>query len=82
MLHYLDDPERYALPDRPLPAFFNVGSPEDIAAALAAHDRASLKSVGAEAADWYDRYQGRALAAEYLALLEQVAGRRVSGRAA
>lgn len=82
MLHYLDDPESYALADRPLPPFFNVGSPDDIAAVLAGHDRTELKSVGAGAAEWYDRYQGRALVAQYLSLLEQAADRRASGRAA
>ena len=82
MLHFLDEPRSYALPDRPLPPFFNVGSAEAIAAVLAGHDRVSLRRAGTEAAEWYDRYQGRALAAQYLALLEQAAKRRVSGMAA
>jgi hypothetical protein len=82
MLHYLEAPQAYALPDRPLPPFFNVDSADAVAAVLSGHDRASLKRVGAEAAEWYRRYQGPALAGQYLALLEQAAVRRLSGRAA
>ncbi len=76
MLHYLDDPGAYTLPDRPLPPFFNTASPQEVAAVLRDHDRETLKRVGASARAWYDRHQGRALAARYLAMLE---ARRADG---
>lgn len=82
MLHYLDDPDAYALPDRPLPPFFNVASPKDVASVLRNNDRAALKRSGREARAWYDRHQGSALAARYLELLENAAGRRGRGPAA
>jgi hypothetical protein len=73
MLHYLDRPEEYALPDRPLPPFFNVASPEAITRVMLENDATSLRTKGAAAQAWNARHQGRALAAQYLALLEQAA---------
>lgn len=82
MLHYLEAPEDYARPNRPLPPFFNVRSADDVAQALLGNNRAALASRGKAAKEWYDRYQGRALAADYLALLEHAARSRASRRAA
>ena len=78
MLHSLEQPDSYALPGRPLPPFFNTGSPEEIAKVLRENDRASLGEAGAAAKAWYDRFQGKALAADYLALLEHAAERRAT----
>lgn len=82
MLHYLEAPDDYALPDRPLPPFFNVNSPEAIARIMLENDAPSLRTKGTAAKSWYARHQGRALAAQYLALLEKAADRRTSARAA
>ncbi len=82
MLHYLDKPEEYELPDRPLPPFFNTASPDAITDILGAFNRPALRALGAQAREWYDTFQGRALAAEYLALLERAALSRRKGLAA
>lgn len=82
MLHFMQDADNYALPGRPLPPFFNTGSPEEIAAVLSGHDRAALREKGRAAKAWYDKFQGCALAAEYLALLERAAQRGMMGKAA
>jgi hypothetical protein len=82
MLHYLRSPMDYALPDRPLPPFFNVDSPRAIAEALLSNDSAAMAAMGAAANEWYRRHQGQALAAEYLALLEEAARTRAQAQAA
>lgn len=73
MLHLLDEPQAYTLPERPLPPFFNTAGPHAIAAVLGGHNKASLKEKGRAAKAWYDVHQGRDLAARYLDLLD---GRR------
>lgn len=81
MLHYLEAPDAYALPGRPLPEFFNVNSPEEIARVLLENDAETLAAKGKAVKAWNERYQGRALAAEYLTLLEgAVATRRAAGQ--
>lgn len=82
MLHHLESPDDYALSDRPLPPFFNVDSPEAIAQILLENSAATLATKGKAAKQWYDKHQGRALAAEYLALLERAAKGRAVRRAA
>ncbi|MBL8344044.1 MAG: hypothetical protein JNN03_01235 [Rubrivivax sp.] len=72
MLHQLDNPQDYDRPDEPLAPFFNVQSPDDIAAVLLAHDRASLRAAGARARAWFDAHHGVALARRYVNLLEQL----------
>jgi hypothetical protein len=82
MLHYLKSPSDYVLADRPLPPFFNVDSPKAIAQVLLENPAATLSARGKAGRQWYDRHQGRSLAAEYLALLERAAEGRRGRRAA
>jgi hypothetical protein len=82
MLHYLESPQDYVLPDRPLPPFFNVDSPLAVANVLLKNDKAALAAKGAAAKIWYGRHQGRTLAGEYLRLLQQAARLRTEAKAA
>lgn len=68
MLHQLEDPQAFETPDRPLPPFFNVHSPQEIARVLATQDPAQLQRVGARGRAWFEKHQGRALARRYLEL--------------
>lgn len=76
MLHMLDDPSQYERADRPLPPFFNVTSPQDIARVLEHNDRASLAEYGSRVTRWYEDHQGSRLAAEYADLLANAAQTR------
>lgn len=69
MLHQLHDAESYARPDMPLPPFFNVNSPEEIAEVLRANDRKTLREIGGSCKRWFDTYQGPTLAKKYVELL-------------
>ncbi|WP_057882133.1 hypothetical protein [Tsuneonella troitsensis] len=80
MLHSLDDPEDYETPERPLPFFFNVSSPQDICDVLLRHDRASLTRLKPSIRTWYDTHQGVELARKYLALFDGIVdGRQTPG---
>lgn len=69
MLHQLKDPHPNESPDAPLPPFFNVGSPGEIADVLRRHDRDSLRSMGAECRAWFGEYQGANHVEKYIRLL-------------
>lgn len=69
MLHQLKDPEHYDSDDMPLPPFFNVGSPGEIAEVLRSHDRGSLREMGAACEQWFQKHQGAELARRYVELL-------------
>jgi hypothetical protein len=71
MLHELDHPEAYDSEGEgsiPLAPFYNVHSPEDIARVLLENDRESFKRKGCECREWWDEYQGYALAERYKSL--------------
>lgn len=72
MLHQLQDPHAYEEPDRPLPPFFNVHSPQEIAQVLIDNDRDSLRRTGDIANSWFEAHQGPMLADRYRDLLTQL----------
>jgi glycosyltransferase involved in cell wall biosynthesis len=69
MLHQLRDLDRYESDELPLPPFFNVESPADIAEVLRSHDRASLREMGSRCRQWFQRFQGAELAGKYAEIL-------------
>lgn len=75
MLHQLKNPEKYESLGGALPPFFNVDSPEEIAAVLAGADRASLRRMGEACRRWFQDHHGERLAHRYLALFERIADR-------
>lgn len=75
MLHQLKNPEQYESADLPLPPFFNVQSPTDIADVLTAHDRNSLRAMGVLCRQWFERYQGVRLAEKYVDLIRTCGAR-------
>lgn len=73
MLHQLNDPGSYETPERPLPPFFNVQGPQEIAAVLLDTPRASLRATGDAGRAWFAAHQGRPLAQRYIDILERTA---------
>ena len=71
ILHHIANPEAYNSPTLPLPPYFDVDSPGAIAQVLLENDRESLARMGKTIRDWYERYQGPALARRYLTLLRE-----------
>ena len=69
MLHKLDNVEMYAPQAEPLPFFFNVNSPAEIASVLRTQDRDSLRRSGTESRKWFQKYQGQTLAKKFAELL-------------
>lgn len=74
MLHQLDDPALYESPEMPLPPFFNVHGDSEICQVLLENDRKSLSKMGVACREWFDGYQGYALARRYGELIEQLRG--------